>query len=168
MACATAAIQAQVIARHRRAELAQQSAPKTLGTIEEGWVISPHEQIARMLQARYKLTRRYGESNIGVFHRVTDLDAAGDVGSRTARLAEGLLAETEIRVTYKQAPDQIEAAQRRMGFTKTETELLPLLEPGVAIWHVGRHRSVVQHRISTCERTLIETDQRMHLHPRKG
>ena len=168
MACATAAIQAQVINRHRGAELAQLPTPKTFGVVEEGWRITSHEPIARMLQSRYKLTRRYGESNIGVFHRVTDLDAAGDAGSTAVRLAEGLLAETEIRVTHKQPSDQIAAARRRMGFTETEAQLLPLLDSGVAIWHVGRHRSIVQHRISALERTLVETDQHMHLHRRKG
>ena len=167
MACATAAIQAQVIARHRRAEIAQQPAPKTFGVIEEGWRLTAHEPIARMLQAKWKLARKYGESNIGVFHRVTDL-TAGPAGSAAVQLAEGLLAETEIRVAFKQAPDQIEAARQRMGFSATETALLPLLDPNVAIWHVGRHRSVVQHRVSTFERALVETDQQMHLQPRTG
>lgn len=163
MTCATAAMDAQVANRHRRAQLAQQPTPKTHGFVEESWRTFEDEQLGRAAQARYKLARKYGESHTVVMHRLSDMQAAGAAGTRAVRLAEGLLAETEIRVVYRQAPDQIQYTQEQLALSNTEAELLADLPASVALWHVGRHRTIVQHRISTFERTLVGTDDRMHL-----
>lgn len=163
LTCATAAIRAQVVNRHRNAMLAQQPTPKTMSTVEEGWRILANEQISEAQQESSKLVRRYGECNVHVLHSVNDLLAVGAEGSRTVRLAQGLFSETEIRVVYKQSSDQLDSTRRQLGLSSVETALLPTLAPGVALWRVGRFRTIVQHRVSTIERRLVYTDEGMRV-----
>ena len=71
--------------------------------------------------------------NIVVTHRVTDLGASGKEGSREARIAEGLLADTDTLVIYRQAPDQVPILRSRAGLGNTEAELTTTLRPGEAL-----------------------------------
>ncbi len=163
MACATAEIQAQVKNRHRRAEMAQEVTPKTNGTVDEGWRIYREIKLAEWMQQKLKLCRRWGESNWNVVHRVSDLAATGAAGSRESALAEGVLAETEIRRIYKQAPDQMRLTRERLGLSATQAAIVPTLAPGIALEIIGSRSAIVQHRVSRTELTLIETDEHMHL-----
>ena len=43
----------------------------------------------------------------------------------------------------------------------TEAELLPYLRRGWALWKVGQRSFLVQHRLSSLEREIVDTDARM-------
>jgi hypothetical protein len=45
--------------------------------------------------------------------------------------------------------------------TDTEAELLPHLRRGWALWKVGQRSFLVQHRLSSTEREIVDTDARM-------
>jgi hypothetical protein len=83
------------------------------------------------------------------------------VGRRALRLAVGLLADAETKVVYAQPPDQLPQARELLGLTDTEAQLLPHLRRGWALWKVGQRAFLVQHRLSSPERTIVDTDARM-------
>ena len=95
MTCATGWLQAV---------LAERGGPKRLVVVDEAWAVLHDLATARWLQATFKLARSLGVANVAVVHRLSDLRAAGAAGSAQQRLAEGLLADTETRVLFGQAP----------------------------------------------------------------
>ena len=95
--------------------------------LDEGWRVASHIGVAEWLQQSWKLCRANGVQNIMVLHRLSDLGTAGATGSREARIAEGLIADSDTKVIYAQAPDQLGAVREMLGLSATETELLPTL-----------------------------------------
>ncbi len=155
MTCATAWLQATIESE------SDERSKKRIVVVDEGWRILASIGIGEWLQQSFKLSRALGVQNIVVLHRLSDLRAAGAEGSRELRLAEGLLADAETKVCYAQPPDQLPQARELLGLTDTEAELLPQLRRGWALWKVGRRSFLVQHRLSSLERELVDTDARM-------
>ncbi len=73
----------------------------------------------------------------------------------------GLLADTQTRVLFRQASDQLTEARDLLGLNPTETEVLGRLSRGRALWKVGGRTAVVQHHISAAEAEMCDTDTRM-------
>jgi hypothetical protein len=153
MTCAAAWLQAAV------AGLAQSAG--VVVVVDEAWAILADVAVARWLQSSWKLSRAWGVSNIAVLHRLSDLTSAGSSGSEQVALAEGLLSDSETRVVYAQPPGEVERAGELLGLSTTETELVPQLQRGVALWKVGGRSFLVQHRLSAMECNLVDTDARM-------
>ena len=108
--------------------------------------------VARWLQSSWKLSRAFGVSNVAVLHRVSDLRSVGASDSEQVALAQGLLSDSETRVVYAQSPGELEAAAELLSLSATETDLLPQLRRGIALWKVGQRSFLVQHRLSATER----------------
>lgn len=161
MACAGAWQQAILAERKRAAEQEGVAAPKLISATEEGWRLTSNIGAAEWLLENWKLCRGWGVQNIVVTHRVSDLGASGEEGSREARIADGLLADTDTLVIYRQAPDQVPILRSRVGLGATEAELTTTLRPGEALWVVGRRSFLVYHDVSSIERPLVYTDWRM-------
>jgi type IV secretory pathway VirB4 component len=155
MACATAALRANIDA--------EAGAPRrqTILVVDEGWRVFSHLGIGEWLQSTWKLSRAFGLSGWAIMHRVSDLAAAGDQGSREAKLAEGLLADAQTRVVYRQSADELGRSKDLLGLSSTEAEIVSDLQPGQAIWKVGARSFLVQHRLSATEAALVDTDARM-------
>jgi hypothetical protein len=64
-------------------------------------------------------------------------------------------------VVYAQSPGELEAAAELLSLSNTETELLPQLRRGIALWKVGPRSFLVQHRLSATERRIVDTDGAM-------
>ena len=154
MACATAWLQAALT---RTAAAGQQ----TFLVVDEAWAILSNLGVARWLQSSWKLSRAFGVSNVAVLHRVSDLRSVGASDSEQVALAQGLLADSETRVVYAQSPGELEVAGELLSLSATETELLPQLRRGVALWKVGQRSFLVQHRLSAAERAIADTDAAM-------
>jgi len=129
--------------------------------VDEAWAILRNLGVARWLQSSWKLSRAWGVSNIAVLHRMSDLTSAGASGSEQVGLAQGLLADSETRVIYAQAPGEVESAGDLLGLTSTERELVPQLQRGVALWKVGGRSFLVQHRLGPSETAFVDTDAHM-------
>ncbi len=156
MVAATAWLQA-LLAAPEGAEV-----PRRYQVLEECWALLGSERTAKYLQSCYKLSRAYGVSNIAVAHRISDLRAQSDDGSSAAKVAMGLLGDTDIRVVFRQSTDQVAEATALLDLTSTEAGLLPRLARGRALWRVGpTHTSVVQHVIASTERCFTDTDARL-------
>ncbi len=144
-----------------QAILARPDGPPRLQVLDEAWALLASERTSRYLQSCWKLGRSYGVANIAVVHRFSDLRSQADDGTATSKVAAGLLADTQTRVLFRQATDQIADATSLLGLTTTEATVLGRLCRGRAIWKVGGRTAVVQHAIGHSEASFCDTDVRM-------
>ncbi len=157
MACATAWIGALLA---RTAE--RPGRERLINVADESWKIVQHKGLGEWFQANFKLARQFGVMNLVVLHKLADLQAAGDAGSRAARIAEGLIADASTRIVYHQDESQIPLTRSLLGLSRSEAELISMLSPGQALWRVGMRSFVVQHHRSRIESRLTDTDTGMN------
>jgi type IV secretory pathway VirB4 component len=138
-------------------------APRKVQVIEECWAMLRHERVAFYLQACWKLCRRYGVANIAVAHRLSDLRSQADDGTATAKVAMGLLADTQTRVIFRQSAGQVAEAKELLGLSDVAASLLPQLPKGAALWKVGELDAVVRHTISPAEAAICNTDSHLRV-----
>ncbi len=158
MACATAwmsALLARMAERPGRERL--------INVADESWKMVQHTGLGEWFQANFKLARQFGVMNVIVLHKLADLHAAGDAGSRAARIAEGLIADASTRVVYHQDESQIPLTRALLGLSESEAQLISMLSAGQALWRVGSRSFVVQHYRSRLEARLTNTDTGMTL-----
>jgi type IV secretory pathway VirB4 component len=158
MACATAwmsALLARMAERPGRERL--------INVADESWKIVQHTGLGEWFQSNFKLARQFGVMNLVVLHKLADLQAAGDAGSRAARIAEGLLADASTRIVYHQDESQSELTRALLGLSESESRLISMLSAGQALWRVGSRAFVVQHYRSQLESAFTDTDTGMRL-----
>jgi len=158
MACATAWMSA-LLARTAH----EPGRERLINVADESWKIVQHTGLGEWFQSNFKLARQFGVMNLVVLHKLADLQAAGDAGSRAARIAEGLIADASTRVIYHQDESQVELTGKLLGLSETEARLISSLSPGQALWQVGGRSFVVQHYRSRLEGELTNTDTGMRL-----
>ena len=134
---------------------------RRLLVLDEAWAVLASEPTVRFLQASWKLARAYGVANIAIIHRLSDLRAQTDDGTATAKIAAGLLADSNTRILFRQSPDQAADARTLLGLTTTETAVLTRLARGRALWKINGDTAVVQHHLSERERVLCDSDTHM-------
>jgi hypothetical protein len=152
MACAAAWLQTAIRAHHRH---------RIILVVDEAWAILRNLGVARWLQNSWKLSRAHGVANVAVLHRLSDLQGVGHAGSEQVHLAEGLLSDSETRVVFAQSPGETAATAELLGLTQTERDLVTQLRRGTAVWKVGRRSFLVEHRLASTERQIVDTDQAM-------
>ncbi len=161
MACATAWLQAALARTAVTSDGVRPERGRFFLVVDEAWAILSNLGVARWLQSSWKLSRAFGVSNVAVLHRVSDLRSVGASDSEQVALAQGLLSDSETRVVYAQSPGELEAAAELLSLSATETDLLPQLRRGIALWKVGQRSFLVQHRLSATERSIVDTDAAM-------
>ncbi|WP_217914782.1 hypothetical protein [Miltoncostaea marina] len=144
--------------------LARDDGIRRLVVLDEGWAVLADPATSAFLQRLSKLARAYGAAFLLVIHRLSDLGAAGAEGSRVARIAEGLLSDSETRVILRQSPADLGATRELVGLSATEAEHVAGLWRGAALWKVGGRSFLVDHRLSRAEWALVDTDARMRAH----
>ncbi len=163
MACATAWMSALL------ARTAQTPGRERLVNVaDESWKIVQHTGLGEWFQSNFKLARQFGVMNLVVLHKLADLQAAGDAGSRAARIAEGLVADASTRIVYHQDESQVALTRSLLGLSHSEGRLLAMLSPGQALWRVASRSFVVTHQRSAVEARLTDTDSGMDLGTRPG
>ena len=158
MVCATAFLDAHRINRTRGAGGVGE---RTIRVNDEAWRALPIAGLGEYYQAAFKLGRQTGVQHWMVLHRLTDLDAAGDTGTRQQALAKGLLAETGTVIVYRQHPDETARATAALGLSSTESQRIGSYPQGVALWRLGGRSFEVRHVRSRRERQLTATDAAM-------
>jgi type IV secretory pathway VirB4 component len=161
MACATAWMSAQLACTAENP-----GRERLMNVADESWKIIQHTGLGEWFQSNFKLARQFGVLNLVVLHKLGDLQAAGDAGSRAARIAEGLIADASTRIIYHQDESQIRLTRELLGLSVTEAQLLTQLTPGQALWRVGSRSFVVQHYRSRLEQQLTNTDTGMRIDAR--
>jgi type IV secretory pathway VirB4 component len=158
MACATAWMSALL------ARMAERPGRERLVNVaDESWKIVQHTGLGEWFQSNFKLARQFGVMNLVVLHKLADLQAAGDAGSRAARIAEGLIADASTRIVYHQDESQVPLTRQLLGLSETEAQLISLLSAGQALWRVGSRSFVVQHYRSGMETAFTNTDTGMRI-----
>jgi hypothetical protein len=160
MACATGWMSAMLA---RTAE--RPGRERLINVADESWKIVQHTGLGEWFQSNFKLARQFGVMNLVVLHKLADLQAAGDAGSRAARIAEGLVADASTRIVYHQDESQVPVTRTLLGLSGNEGRLLAMLSPGQALWRVGSRSFVVSHQRSQIEARLTDTDTGMALGP---
>ncbi len=169
MVCATAFLDARRIKRAEQAQRAGREGEKTIRVSDEGWRALPIAGLGEYYQAAFKLGRKTGVQHWMVVHRLSDLDAAGDAGTRRQALAKGLLAETGTVIVYRQHPEEAAPTSASLGLSSTESYRIGHYPQGVALWKVGGRSYEVRHIRSPRERVLTATDAAMaSREPRAG
>ncbi|HLI59095.1 MAG TPA: DUF87 domain-containing protein [Solirubrobacteraceae bacterium] len=156
MACATAWMSALLARTAQRP-----GRDRLVNVADESWKIVQHTGLGEWFQANFKLARQFGVMNLVVLHKLADLHAAGDAGSRAARIAEGLVADASTRVVYHQDESQIELTRSLLGLSRSEARLISMLSTGRALWRVGSRSFVVAHERSASEAVFTDTDSGM-------
>ncbi|HXA29281.1 MAG TPA: ATP-binding protein [Candidatus Angelobacter sp.] len=136
--------------------------------VDEAWAILRNLGVARWLAASWKLARAFGVQCVAITHRLSDLTAAGDLGSEQVQLARGLLADSETRVIHSLRPEELKATQALLGLTDAEADAIASLPRGWALWKVGQQSAVVEHRYSGIERWVIQGPHSPQEHPTGG
>ena len=136
--------------------------PRRIQVLEEIWALLGSERVAKYYQSCQKLARSYGVANISVAHRISDLRAQSDDGTSAAKVSMGILADTQTRILFRQSSDQVPEATALLGLTNVEAEILPRLARGRALWRVGDHTAIVQHRIGSAEWDICDTEREAH------
>jgi hypothetical protein len=134
---------------------------KRIIVCDEAWRVLANPSAAEALLDATKHSRAYGVQPITVVHKIADLAAAGDTGTRLSTIADGLLSDAETKVVFAQSDDQVALARERLGLTSTEAAALPALGRGEALWRVGTRSYLVSHVLSRREEWLCHTDARV-------
>ena len=135
--------------------------PRRIQVIDEAWALLAQERVALYFQATTKLCSQYGVVNVAIAHRISDLSSQAADGSTTAKVAMGLLHDTDCRVLFRQSTTEVAQAAELLQLTEAEAELLPKLSKGRALWKVGQHTAVVQHVVAPSEWAFCDTDARL-------
>jgi type IV secretory pathway VirB4 component len=141
---------------------------RLINVADESWKIIQHAGLGEWFQSNFKLARQFGVMNLVVLHKLADLHATGDAGSRASRIAEGLIADASTRVVYNQDESQVPLTQSLLGLSESESQLISMLSPGQALWRIGSRSFVVQHHRSRLEARLTDTDTGMTLRARRA
>ena len=165
MVCASAFLDAKRRERAGQARAAGREPAKTTRGNDECWRGLPIPGLAEYYQSAFKLSRDSGVQHILALHRLSDLRAAGDDGSRQQRLAQGLLAEASTTVVYRQHAQEVPDTADALGLSSTARERIARLPAGVALWVVGGRCFEVRHLLSDREWQLINTDAAMGARP---
>ncbi len=144
-----------------QAVLARPDGPRRVQVLDEAWALFGNERTAKYLQASWKLSRAYGVANVAVVHRLSDLRAQPDDGTTTAKVAMGLLADSQTAILFRQPPDQAPDARELLGLSAVEADLLTRLARGRSLWKVAGRSAVVQHVVGAAEADLCDTNARM-------
>ena len=135
--------------------------PQRIQVLEEIWALLGNETTTQYYQRSQKLAREYGVCNISVAHRVDDLGAQSEDGSVAAKIAQGLISDTEVRIVMRQAPERLEQNRKTLGLTRDEAEMLTNLRTGEGLWKIGPQTAFVKHIVAPAEFALIDTDAAM-------
>ncbi len=144
-----------------QALMATSGGPRRIQVLDEAWALLGSERTSKYLQACWKLSRSYGVANLAIVHRLSDLRSQTDDGTSASKVSMGLLADTQTRILFRQSTDQVAEAGALLGLTSTESDLLPRLVKGRALWKIAGRSAVVAHSIGAHEREFCDTDAAM-------
>jgi len=112
---------------------------------DESYYMYKQIETVEFAQSRRKLGRQLGEANIDICHRPSDLAAQADDGSKIAKLAQGLLSDSSMKVIFRQASGELASASEMFGLTETETNCVSNLTRARALWKIGDRSLLARH-----------------------
>jgi len=135
---------------------------KKIQVFDESWKMMSHGPLAGFLQDCWKLMRSYGGANIAVIHKPGDLAAQADDGTAASKVSAGLLADTAVRVTFRQTRRDLDDYADLLGFGEAELPMIANLGVGESFWKLGSSAVKLQHIIhGEVEDKLCDTNTAM-------
>ena len=125
---------------------------------DESYYMYRLAETVEFAQERRKLGRHFGEANIDICHRPSDLAAQADDGSRVAKMAVGLLADTSTKIVFRQAPVELPGATQLFSLSSTEVACIAKAQRARAVWRVGDRSLLAQHHRPPALHALTDTD----------
>lgn len=110
---------------------------------EEGWRDMTSLASLQMFQQWLKLSRHYGISNIVILHKLGDLDAVGEAGSKERSLAYSIVGDIENKFIFRVNHQEIGSLRERLNIPAAHVEDARRLRMGVFLAYVGQHSYVV-------------------------
>ena len=110
---------------------------------EEGWRDMTNLASLQMFQQWLKLSRHYGISNIVILHKMGDLDAVGDAGSKERNLAYSIIGDIENKFIFRVNHQEAASLRERLNMPATHADDARNLRMGVFLAYVGQHAYVV-------------------------
>jgi len=145
---------AQVVARKDRQRII---------VVDECWKAIRDAGFVAWGEETQKLSRGYGVQFVTIVQRISDLASQADDGTATAKRAQGFVTEAETKVTFNLSGGEARASQDVMDWTESETQLVPRLPRGRALWRVGEHGAIVQTILSAGDVAMCDSNQAMRL-----
>ncbi len=128
---------------------------------DESYYMYRLAETVEFAQERHKLGRAYGEANIDICHRPSDLSSQADDGSKIAKMAKGLIADSSMKVIFRQAPSELAAACEMFDLSSTEVDCISSAVRGRALWKVGDRSLIAQHHRPVALHAVTDTDNFM-------
>jgi hypothetical protein len=128
---------------------------------DESYYMYKQAETVEFAQERRKLGRQYGEANIDICHRPSDLAAQADDGSKVAKMAHGLLADSSMKIIFRQAPSELDGATELLGLTETEQRCIRRLTRGKAIWKLADRSLLAKHHRPESLAAVTDADSMM-------
>jgi len=128
---------------------------------DESYYMYKRAETVEFAQSRRKLGRQFGEANIDICHRPSDLSAQADDGSAVAKMATGLINDTSMRIVFRQASKELESATEMLGLSETERECISRLKRGRALWKINDWSLLGEHLRPDVLMDVTDTDTRM-------
>jgi hypothetical protein len=128
---------------------------------DESYYMYKQAETVEFAQSRRKLGRQYGEANIDICHRPSDLAAQADDGSKVAKMAHGLLADSSMKIIFRQAASQMDDATAMLDLTGNEQACIRRLSRGRAIWKLGDRSLLARHYRPNHLVEVTDTDHMM-------
>ncbi len=128
---------------------------------DESYYMYKQAETVEFAQERRKLGRQYGEANIDICHRPSDLAAQADDGSKVAKMAHGLLADSSMKIVFRQAAAEMAEATEMLGLTENEQDCIRRLTRARAIWKLADHSLLARHYRPEHLLTVTDTDTMM-------
>ena len=159
MLCATAWQRALVMEEKRRGY-----ARPTIHVTDEAWMALALAREAEAAQERTKLSRDHNVASLYLIHKLADLKAAGDEGSRVRQIAENLVADCATRVVHAQPSSEARTLREVVGLTDAEIALVTsprIMRTGQALWKLVDRSFLVQVVLAPEELALVRTRDAM-------
>lgn len=128
---------------------------------DESYYMYKRAETVEFAQARRKLGRQFGEANIDICHRPSDLDAQADTGSKIAKIAHGLLKDSSMKIVFRQSAGELDLATSMLGLTETERACLAVFGRGKALWKIGDRSLLARHHRPATLIAETDTDSMM-------
>ena len=136
----------------------------TIHVTDEAWRALGLAREAEAAQERTKLSRDHNVSSVYLVHKLADLRASGEEGSRVRQITENLVADCATRVIYSQPASEIPTLRTVLGLTETEVRIVTsprVMRTGQALWKIGDRSFLVQTLLAPEEVALTSTRETM-------
>lgn len=110
---------------------------------EEGWRDMTSVESLSTLQQWLKLSRHYGVANILILHKVSDLDAVGEEGSKERGLAYSIMADIENKFVFRVNAQEEDNLVKYLKLPPAHARDARTLRQGVFLAYVGLYSYAV-------------------------